>query len=208
MGTIMRKHLIVAAVAALTMGGYAMADDLNYTYVQADGGAARLSGSGDHVSGSVFGVNGAFAFGSYMYGFADLSTAKYTESGSSLKINPISVGVGAHKALTPMVDLVGGASFERIEFKVGGSGNVHDSGWGLGAGLRGQATDMVQWNLGVKYRDVGDFQSVISVSGGGSYYFTPAFALGLDLSYSKYDKDVLDVKETAAKATFRYEFGR
>jgi hypothetical protein len=206
MGTIMRKHLIVATVATLTMGGYAMADDFNYTYVQADGGASRLSGGGDHANGSTFGVKGAFAFGSYLYGFADFSTGNYSIAGPNLTVTPISAGVGAHMALSPMVDLVGGASFERIKYKT--SGSFHDTGWGLSAGLRGQATDMIQWNVGVKYRDVGDFQSVIGVSAGGSYYFTPAFALGLDLSYSKYDKDVLDLKETSEKVTFRYEFGR
>jgi hypothetical protein len=65
----------------------------------------------------------------------------------------------------------------------------------------------VEWGAGLRYRDVGDVGSIVGVTVGGRYYFTPAFAFGLDVSSDKYDEDSFDLTERIAALTFRYNFG-
>lgn len=206
----MRKHLIVTAVAALVLGGEALADGFNYNYAQGNVLGTRMRGGGDSTDGSGLAFEGSIEFGPHLLGFADLGSVKYDEDQLSLRFNTVSLGLGGYMPLSPTVDLVGGASFESVELKASdgfdnGSESFH--GWGLRAGVRGRGGDKFQWTAGLKYRDVRDLQSTVSVTIGGRYYFTPRFALGLDLTGSKYDKDTLDTRESVAALTFRYEFG-
>jgi Outer membrane protein beta-barrel domain len=207
----MHKRFIFSAAAALLLGGSALADGMSYNYIQADVIGSQLRGGGDHSNGSGFGLNGSVEFGSTAIGFVDVGTTKYSESGADLRFTPISLGVGAHIPLGGMTDFVGTASYERVKTKASlagvGSVNASYSGWGLGAGLRGLAGDRFDWTAGLKYRHVSDIKSIFGFSVGGHYYFTPNFAVGLDLTTQKYDKNTLDVKENIASLGFRYDFG-
>jgi hypothetical protein len=207
----MNKRVIFSAAAALLLGGQALAEGISYNYVQADLIGSQLRGSGDHTNGSGFGVNGSVGIGANALGFFDLWTTKYSESGADLRFTPISLGLGTHVPLSGTTDFVGTASFERVRAKASlaglGSGSESYNGWGLGAGLRGLAGDQIDWTAGLKYRHLSTLKSIFGLTFGGHYYFTPQFALGLDLTFQKYDKNTLDVKENMASVVFRYDFG-
>ncbi|MEJ0099657.1 MAG: outer membrane beta-barrel protein [Pseudomonadota bacterium] len=200
----MRKHLILSAVAAMTVAGSAMADGLSYTYAQGDFQAGKLKGSGDSVNGTGFGADGSIGFMSNFFGTVGIDTNKYSENGESLRFTNLSVGLGGHWPLTPMIDLVGEASFERAHLKEENILSDSYNGWGLSAGVRGMATDKIQWNGSVNYRDAGDIGSGIGLDLGGRYYFMPAFSVGVDLTYQKYDDTSL--KQSGIVASARYEF--
>jgi len=207
----MRKYLLLSAAAALAVAGQALADGMSYNYIQADLVGSQLRAGGDSTSGSGLGLNGSVEFGAVLTGTVDFGTTKYSESGASLRFTPISAGVGVHLPISNMIDFVGGPSFERMEVKASvsglGSGSDSYSGWGLGAGLRGLAGEHFDWTAGLKYRHLKDLKSIVGFSVGGHYYFTPNFALGLDLTAQKFDKNTLDAKESLASLGFRYDFG-
>ena len=207
----MYKRLVLFAAAAL-VSGHALAD-MNYNYVQGSVIGSEIRGGGDSNSGNGFGLNGSAALGgTNLIFFFDVNRTKYTETGASIKFTPTDFGVGYHAPISDTVDFIGGVSYER--FKLGasasgvGSGSTTEKGWGLGVGLRGMIGDKMQWDGGIKYRDVGDLQGILGISVGGRYYFTPAFAVGLELSANKYDKDVFgfSLKENKALLSARFEF--
>ena len=203
-----KRLVLLSAIAALGLGGQALAEGISYSYVEGDYVHSKLKGYGDSISGDGFKFSGSAGFGMNWLGFLDIGSSKYSESGSSLKFTPTAIGLGFHTALGESADFSAGASYDRVKVSFSGLGNQTESGWGLRAALRGMAGEKVEWSVGLKYRDVGDLKSIFGVSVGGRYYFTPAFAVGLDLSSDKYDKDSLDVKEQVLPAvTFRFNIG-
>jgi opacity protein-like surface antigen len=200
----MRKHLILSAVAALAVGGTALADDLNYSYVQGELHGSRLSANGDSEDGSGLGLGGSYGFARNFFGAVALDSNKYSDNGFSIRFTNLSLGVGGHLPITSMIDFVGGASYESTKIKAGSSETF--TGWGLNAGLRGAINDKFQWNGGLRYSDVEDLKTTIEISAGGRYYFTSAFSAGLNVTRRMYDKDTLDFNETILAVTARYEF--
>jgi len=208
----MRKHLILSAAAALVLGGQALADDMNYTYVQGNLLGSTISNDGGSTDGNGGGMEASMLLGGNLFASADLETVKYSESGTSLRFTSGSFGLGGYLPLGANLDLVSGVSFERLDAKYSddefGSDSESFNGWGIRFGLRGRFAGKWQWDAGVKYRDIKDLQSIISVPLNVRYYFTPAFALGAGLTYNKYDKDTLASHESVAAISVRYEFGR
>ena len=197
----MRKYLILSAAAALATGGTAMAEGLSYSYGQGELHLAQVKGGGESVDGSGLGVSGAYGFTDMLFGAAGIDTNKYSENGFSIRFTNVSLGVGGHLPITSMIDFVGVASLEHTKLKSGGS--TSDTGWGLSAGVRGAVNDKIQWNGGLKYTDVGDFNNALIINAGARYYFMPAFSAGVDLSHKKYDDGGL--KENVLALSARYD---
>jgi len=207
----MRKHIILSTIAAVLLGGQALADDISYNYVQGDLLGTELKDSGDSTNGSGAAFRSSVGFGSNLFGVFDIASNKYSESGATLRFTDGSLGIGGHVPMSSTVDFFGTATFERVKVKasVSGFGSVGDSysGWGLGAGVRGLFGEKGEWNASLKYRDVGDLKSIVGITVGGRYHFTPAFSVGLDVTGQKYDKNTLDVSESIGSVNFRYELG-
>jgi hypothetical protein len=199
--------MVLSAIAALGIAGQALADGISYSYVEGDYLSSRLKGYGESIDGDGFKFEGSMAMGMNWLGFVDVGRTSYSESGESLKFTPTAIGVGFHTALGESFDFVAKASYDRVKVGFTGIGSSTESGWGLSAGLRGMIGEKVELSTGLRYRDVGDLESIVGFSVGGRYYITPAFAVGLDLSSDKYDKDVLGVREQIAAVTLRYNFG-
>lgn len=206
----MRKHLVLSTAAVLALVGQAQAAEMSYSYVQGDLLRPELRAGGGSETGSGLGIEGSFAFGPRMFGITRIDSDKYSGGGASIRFTNSSLGLGGRVPLGSVVDFIGTASLESVKVRVSdGVDSVSDSvsGWGLAAGVRGQAGEKLQWNAGLKYRDIDDIDSIISVTAGGRYYVTPAFALGLDLTSRQYDEDILDFKEAILSFNFRYDFG-
>jgi len=210
----MRKSLAMFTVAALALGGDALAGDMSYSYVQTDLLGAELSGGGyGTISGSGFGVKGALEAGPYLFGFAEYRNARYAGSGVKARFIPGSLGAGAHVSFSSSLDFFGGVSLERMEVRTGFVGSkgfdVKESfkGWGVGIGMRGWIGENFQWTGMVKHRDLRDLQSITSIMMGFHYFFRPAYALGMDYTYQKFDNHMLYGRDSVGTVNLRYSFG-
>lgn len=202
-----KAHIALSAIVALGLSSQVLAEGVSYSYVEADLLGSQLKGFGDTLDGDGFRLKASAAIGAEWFSFVDIGRTKYTEAGDSFKLTPIEIGIGYHTMLGQSVHLVGTVSYDRLKAALTGFGSATESGWGLGAGLRGMAGEKVEWSAGLRYRDVGDYESIVGVSVGGRYHFTPVFAVGIDLTSEKYDEDAFDVTERIAALTFRYSFG-
>lgn len=199
----MRKHIALGTVLALGIGTQAMAaEGFSYSNVEAsfvNGNLDADDGEGGEIGldGDGFSLAASAAFNDTFFGFASLGDLDL----DGAKLKPITAGVGFHWALNPNLDLVSGASFERLKIS-GGGFSTSESGYGISAGLRGRVGESLELSGGLKYMDVGDFGTDFAFNVGGRYYFTENFAAGVD--YVKYD----DLKLDTWSISLRYDFGR
>jgi hypothetical protein len=177
----MRKSVALGTIAALGLAGPVMAAEgfsynlIEGSYIDAEDGVDGLG-----VAGSVEFTSNVFGFGSY----------------SSLDAGPFDVsqftlGAGMNFPLAPNLDLVGGLSFERVE--VDGFGS--DTGFGANIGVRGRVLEKLELTAGLKYVDFGNGADDTALQAGGRWYFTNAFAAGVDVGEDSY------------ALTLRYDFG-
>ena len=202
----------LAALAMLAAGHEALAGDFNYTYVQGGLVGARISSNGDSDSGKGLRLKGAISNDTPMFAFLDFVADRYSSGSDRLKFSNLSAGVGAHLSLRPGMDLVGGVSLERVTMKPRISYSLGDTsasrmGLGLMAGIRAQAGEKIEWSAGLNYRDMKKLDSIIGVTVGGRYLFTPALSLAVDATHQKYDKHAVDASESLLDVGVRYQFG-
>jgi opacity protein-like surface antigen len=213
----MRKQIVLGAAMALGLVSAPVFADFSYSNVEVgfhqgeidgiDGGEGVIGADGDG-----FLLAGSAAFGESVFGFAsfgslslddfELDGVSVSAPGAKVKVKPLSVGVGFHWPLGESVDFVSGLSYERL--KVSASDGVDsfsdsENGYGISAGLRGRLGESLELTGTLKYLDLGGSEFVYSV--GGRYYFTSAFAAGID--YTKYD----DAKLSILGVVLRYDFG-
>lgn len=163
----MRKLVALGALAAMAVGAQAVAAE-GFSYTLAEGQFL----SGDGFDG--LGVSGSYAFTPDY--FAVGSIESWDIDGVSNDASLLSLGAGYHRALNQALDVVATASLKRIKFDGFGS----ETGFGLGVGVRGRLVEMLEVNAGLEYVDIAD-GSDTTLQVGGRWYFTNAFAAGLDL---------------------------
>ncbi len=203
----MRKSITCGALAAL-MSGPVLADNFSYNMLE-----LGLSGStvddqaGDlDAEGGGLTLRGSAELTPHLFGFLDLATTRYDLKyyDEEFDISQGALGVGFNYPLARGLDLVAGASLQRLrtETEVDAfSGN----GYGLHLGLRG-GTGRIEWNAGLDYTEV-DFDlgedafdaSDTMFRAGFRYHFTPLFSMGLDLAGNGDD-------ETRGILAFRWTF--
>ncbi len=210
----MRKVIVLFAVAALTLGREALADDMSYSYVQLDLQGAELSGGGyGTLSGAGYAVHGSAELGPWVYIFGDYGNTRYKGNGLKARFLPGTAGLGGHVSLSSTIDLYGGASVEWLTIRTGVVGfpveGTSDSfkGWGVGLGARGWLGESFQWTFDVKHRDLRDLQNINSISLGGRYYFRRAWAVGMDYTYQKYNNYIVFGRDSLGSLNVRYTFG-
>lgn len=211
----MRKPLVIGALAALGVGGHALAaEGISYSnaelgFFQGDMGNIDSGEGIIDADGDGFSIAGSAEFGDMLFGFVSFSSLDLddidlddVDVDGKVKVKPLSLGVGIHVPLgASAVDFVGGVSYERFKFSVSDgvdSISFSDSGYGVSAGLRGKVGDKLELHGTLKYVDLGSSELVYGVA--GRYYFTDSFAVGLD--YSKYDDSDLSL----LGLSLRYDF--
>jgi opacity protein-like surface antigen len=190
----MRKYVALGALMTLSVGAPAFAAD-GFSYNNVEVGYAQAEISSEEGNG--FTLAGSAEFGANLFGFTNFIASDYDFGVST---NWFTAGLGFHWPLNPALDLVTGASLEKIKVKISGVGSDSQSGYGLNAGLRGRVGDRLELTAGVKYADFGQGIDGFTVSGGARYYFTEAFAAGLDISDNEGD--------STFGIVLRYDFGR
>jgi hypothetical protein len=194
----MRKIATLGLVTALGMGGSALAaEGVSHSYVEAGYGYGELAGG--LIDGDGFKVGGSLELPANVVIAASYRDFTFEESGTEADISELSAGLAYQWALGDSFDLLAGASFEQLEFE-----GESESGFGLNIGTRGRVTDNVELSAGVQYQDIKEVPSTFVVTLGVRRYFTPSFAMGVDVRKS--DLLVL-ASETSFIATLRYDFG-
>lgn len=188
----MRKQIALGVVLTAGIAGSAMAEGFSYSNVEASYSSYNLKGTSLDADG--FGLAGSYGIGenfSVFAGYDDLDVDG-AEGGSFKRMN---LGVGFHWSLATNLDLTSGLSYESFD------AGPNATGLGLAVGLRGRIGEQLEVTGGVKYYDLNkgmDSQTTFGV--GARWYFTPAFAVGVDYS----DEDDLG---TALRLAVRYDFG-
>lgn len=191
----MRKYVALGAMAALGLAGQAGATDgFSYNHIEGSYSIVELDGSSD--DGEVAGISGSAAFSPNIFGFAAFNDVDLDGGVSG---NQFTLGLGYALPLTSALDITSGVSFERVKTRVAGFGSDTDRGYGLALGLRGKVGSVLELSAGVKYIDLGNNADDTTFSVGGRYFFTPAFALGIDISESD--------DATTFGVAVRYDFG-
>lgn len=194
----MRKISTLGLITALGMGSAAMAaEGVSHTYVEAGYGYGELASG--IVDGDGFKVGGSLELPANFVAAASYRDFTFEEGGDSVDVAELSAGLGYKWALGDAFDLVAGASFEQLEFD-----GESESGFGINLGTRGMLNDNWELAAGLQYQDISEIPSSFIVNLGVRRYFTPAFAVGLDVRKSDL---LLLASETSFIATLRYDFG-
>lgn len=170
----MRKLFLVGALLPLS----ALAQDLDYSYVELGYMDTELDvGSGD-VGGDGLGITGSWSVSDAMFLFGSYATQDYEFGIDGSKYN---LGAGMHWGLKPRLDLVGDLSWVKAEVETP-FGDADDDGLGLGVGLRSRMSDAIELQGGVRYVDLEESDTFLSL--GGRWYFTDVLAAGFGLDFN------------------------
>lgn len=201
----MRKALAIPALAALALTGPVMAETFSYNMLELGliGDNIDDPNGNEDLQGSGASIAGSWEFGPSTFGFASLSGTDYQYqhySDSDFTAGHIEAGLGFHFPLSSRVDLVSAASLQRVRLEDTFNNTLNESGYGLKFGLRGLIGQRLEWTARVNYDDYGDIGGDTSWTAGFRYYFTPMFAMGLDVGST-------DKNEANALIGFRWDFG-
>jgi hypothetical protein len=188
----MRKHIAAGALLALGVTGSALAAD-GVDYNLLEGGYGYTDFKHTSVHGDQLSIGGSFEFGGSFVAFGNLSTVDV----SGFSVKGATAGLGWHGGISSALDFLVGASFELVDPEGGGS----ETGVGASVGIRGRASDKLEFNGGLKYVDFGHGADGVVFTVGSHYYFTDAFAAGLDISLDD------EADSTTFGIRFRYDFG-
>jgi hypothetical protein len=163
----MRKHLIAGSILALASGSALAADDLSYSL-------AELAYFNTEIDGSSASVDGFSLRGSYEIGDVLFVKGSFTDGDSA---EALEGGLGMHWSLNDAIDAIGTLSLIRVDFPTG-----DDTGFQLGASLRGKLAERFDLEGGLRYTDFGSADDT-NLFASGRYYFTDNFAAGVDLDF-------------------------
>jgi hypothetical protein len=193
----MRKYMAAGTLMALGAAAPVVAEDFSYSFLDAGYVSNEIDSFG--LDGSGFALGGSYEFNPQVFGFVGIVDVEYDQD-SGVSTTATTVGMGFALPLGMSVDLVSGFAYERLKLHVDGEGSATESGFSLNTGLRGRVGESLELTGGVKYTDFGNDIDDFTLGVGGRYYFTPAFAAGIDVS----DND----DGTAWIVSLRYDFGR
>jgi hypothetical protein len=157
---------LVLAAAPLA----AMAEDLNYSYVEADYVDIDVD---DAPSGDGFGLRGSVGFLDNLFAFADYIDG----SVDGIDIENIAVGVGGHYPLGDGLDAVGRIGYTETDLSAGPI-SVSDDGYLLSLGLRG-AMSQFEAEGSVVYTDLSDGGDETAFEVAGRWNFSDMFSAGI-----------------------------
>jgi hypothetical protein len=177
----MRRSMILASLAALGLGGPALASDLNYSFVELGWQQAEFDDL--DADGDGFGIRGSMEFTDALHAFVSYSDQSYDfDVGGEF----IEIGVGYAWSLNPKLDVVGRLAYLDTSFDIPGFGDVSDDGFALGGYLRGKPMENLELTGGIDLVDYSDGGSDEQFGLGARYFFTKQFAAGLDMSFNDF----------------------
>jgi len=180
----MKRIALFAAIAALCAPSALLAD-MNYTSFEVD----YLDLDGDRgVNGDGFQIGGSYELNDQFHLFGSWQDQSYDGGfdGETLEL-----GGGWSHSFSDTLDFVGTLSLIDAEIE-----DFSDDGLALGGGIRSRLGESFELDAGLKYVDLDESDTGITV--GGRYYFNDSMALGASL-------DSFDNADTL-RLGFRWEF--
>ena len=163
-----KTSLALAAVASLGLAAPAMAQNLNYNFI--DG--RYLDGEVGNTDVDGFGISAQALINPNFYVLGGYSSVEPDNGPGELDV--IRAGLGYGHGLAAATDLNGEVLYLNAD-----AGSNDDSGIELGLGLRHRFTEVFEGKAGVRYVDVfNDDDTFVEV--GGLAHLTPQFAVGID----------------------------
>jgi Outer membrane protein beta-barrel domain len=163
-----------AVLGLFSLSGAALAEDFDYSFVQASYGQVEFDDV--DVDGDALGIGGSFALSERFHVFGSYETADFD---GGVDFNGFETGLGFNSPLSETVDFIGQVSYVNAEFE-GPGGSVDDNGYGLGVGLRAMLTPVLEVDGGISYVDYGGGSDGDTGFGAGFlYHFTESVAVGL-----------------------------
>ncbi len=174
----MLRSLSLISLLALTAP--ALADGLNYNYIEAGYFDIDLDDSVVDVGGDGFNVVGSFEVTEQMFVTAEYATS---DLDFGVDLDELYVGLGVHTPIADNVDFVGTINYVSIDASAPGlSGD--DDGFAATVGVRAMVSDVIELAGQVEYIDLDDSGDDTSFGGSGWYYFNDNFSVGLKVDFS------------------------
>lgn len=173
------KRILLTAAALLPMAG--IAQELDYTFVEASYlNSDRDAGPFD-VDGDGLGLKGSLSLTDQVFVFAGYNSYDYSRG---FDLSSYDIGAGMRWPLQPRLDLITDVAWVHAEVDTP-FGDDDDDGLGLGVGLRSRVHDQVELQGGIRYVDLDESDTFLSLA--GRYYFTESVAASFGLDFNDDD---------------------
>jgi hypothetical protein len=171
------RPLTIAVASALPALAPALshADDMSYRYFQIGYLNTNTDISREEADG--IGTRGSFGFAENFFVFTEINRQQV----SSVDVNQYAVGLGGHVAVSDNVDVVGRVGWARAEFD-GGEGSTDGNGYVAGAGIRAQAGEHAEFEVGAVHYDFGSGADDTGAEVAARWNFNKRWALALEYS--------------------------
>jgi len=182
-----KRKLLALALMALPFAAFA-ADDLKYTYAEADYVDLDHGTNGPALRGSVdLGKSGVYVTGSYAWLDADGLT-------DNINVRAHELGVGYHHGIAANTDLIGEVAYRKGEAD-GGSVEGGRASVGVRSALGKHVEGFVKGN----YYDAADYHGDATGSVGGQYKFNERWGMTAEVEAGNGDTAWM----TGVRATFK-----
>lgn len=190
----MKARKLLVAGALMPIAALAQEGRLDYTYVEAAYVDTERDAGPFDVDGDGLALKGSLSITDTVFVFADYNSYDYD---FGLDATGYELGAGMRWGLKPELDLTADVAYVHAEVDLPGGGDFDDDGLGLGVGLRSRVHDQIEVQGGIRYVDLDDSDTFLTL--GGRYYFTETVAVGLGLE--------LNDDDTSWRLSIRAEFG-
>ena len=151
----------------------AQAEDISYSYVDVGYVAVNFDDFSEDADG--FLLRGSMEIAEQFFLFAN-----YADVGvSGADEQDYAVGLGYAWPASEVMSVYGKLAYVRAEFD-GFGFSFDDDGYSLAAGVRGRVAEQFELEGSITYADFGDLGDGTEVGLAARWYFTEAFALGLE----------------------------
>ena len=165
---------LAALAAALPLAS--QAETMSYSYAELGYVDANLDVGSFNVDGDGFALRGSLAVHQNYFVFANYQDLSFD---GGVDTTLLEVGGGGHWPLSDKVDIIGKVGITKAELD-SGRFDADDDGFLLGGGIRARVAQEFELEGGLNYIDLSDSGDNTSVYAAGRWYFTPAFAAGIE----------------------------
>jgi len=158
----------------LAAAGVSSADEFSYDLFNIGYGIVEFDDI--DVDGDGVGVDGSFAIADNYHLFANYQVGDFDFNIDSTSYG---LGIGYNRPVSDVVDLVARLSYEYVELDAPGFQAVDDNGFGLGVGIRFNATEQLELNAGLQYIDLSDSGDDTGFNAAALYNFNDVFSATL-----------------------------
>ena len=170
-----------AFILALILAAPAMADGINYNYLEGSYQRVELDDGLGDVDGDGYGIAGSVALGESWHLIGGFNGTSFDVlPGIDVDLDELVLGGGFHTSLTSNMDFVANLAYVRLEGSSLGF-SIDDDGIGASIGIRAMASQNLELAAALQYIELSDGGNDTTVRGDAWYNFTPNFAVGLNI---------------------------